>query len=169
MITYTTVIRKFDKKGEKSGWTYIEISEANAQKLVPGQKTTFRIRGSLDSYSFQKVAVLPMGDGTFIFPLNLQIRKAVGKKQGEMVKVMIEADKRKLQLSRDLIASLKDEPSALEHFNSLSPSHQQYFSKWIESAKTLQTKTRRIVVTVMALGDKKGFGEMIRQYREQRY
>ncbi|MEJ7643448.1 MAG: YdeI/OmpD-associated family protein [Chryseolinea sp.] len=168
MIAYNTVIKKFDKKGEKSGWTYITISKSNAHKLLPGRNTTFRIRGTIDSYSFQRVAVFPMGDGSFIFPLNLTIRKVIGKKNGDVVKVGIEADTRKLEPSRDLLASLKDEVPAFEHFKSLSPSHQQYFSNWVESAKTEQTKTRRIVVAVVALSNKLGFGEMIREDRQQR-
>ena len=169
MISFNAVIRKFEKKGEKSGWTYILISKTNAQKLVPGQRTTFRIRGTLDSYAFQNVAVLPMGDGGFIFPLNLGIRKAIGKQHGDTVKVVIEPDKRKRPLSKDLLDSLKDDESALTHFKSLTPSHQRYFSNWIESAKTVQTKTRRLVTSIIALSNKKDYGEMIREDRDQRY
>jgi hypothetical protein len=169
MISYSTVIRKFEKKGEKSGWTYVLITESQASALISGQKTSFRVRGKLDSIAIEKTAVLPMGDGSFILPLNLKIRKALGKSHGETVRVMVETDKRKLPLSQDLLASLKEEPSAFEHFTSLPPSHQQYFSKWIEEARTIETKTRRIVMAVMALSSKKGFGEMMRDYRDQRY
>ena len=95
------------------------------------------------------------------------MRKAIGKKQGDKVKVVLEVDKRKLEISADLITSLKDEPGAIEHFQSLPKSHQNYFSKWIESAKTSSTKTKRIVMTVIAMGKKQDYGQMIRESKKE--
>jgi uncharacterized protein DUF1905/bacteriocin resistance YdeI/OmpD-like protein len=167
MIHFNTTIEKFDKKGEKTGWTYIEISAAQANKLKPGYKVTFRVKGTLDQFAFEKVAILPMGDGNFIMPLNATIRKAIGKKHGDKVKVVMEADERKMIISPDLMACLKEDPDAMKFFKSLPGSHQLYFSKWIESAKTSQTKTRRIVTCMVAFGKKLGYSEMMRSYRNQ--
>ena len=91
------------------------------------------------------------------------MRKVIGKKQGDKIQVALEADDRKLILSADLITCLKEEPQALAFFKSLSKSHQQYFSKWIESAKTTPTKTKRIVMAVIAMGKRQGFPEMMRE------
>ena len=63
MVKFTTAILKFDKKGEKTGWTYIVISADIARKLKPGNKKSFRVKGKLDHYSFAKTALLPMGEG----------------------------------------------------------------------------------------------------------
>lgn len=122
----------------------------------------FRIKGQMDNYVINKTSVLPMGDGSFMLPVNGTMRKALGKQHGDKVKMAIELDKRKLELSKDLMTSLADEPAALEFFKSLNLSHQQYFSKWIESAKTMPTRTKRIVAAVVALSEKKGYSEMIR-------
>jgi hypothetical protein len=165
-IKYTTVIQKFDKKGEKTGWSYIEISAAQASKLKPGQKVSFRVKGTLDAYAFEKVAILPMGDGNFIMPLNQTMRKAIGKGHGDKLTVTLEVDERKLQLSRDLMACLAEDPEAMAFFKSLPKSHQQYFSKWVEGAKTAITKTRRIVTCMTAFGKKQGYSEMMRSYRD---
>ncbi|MGE5108027.1 MAG: hypothetical protein ACM3H8_10810, partial [Sphingobacteriales bacterium] len=35
MITFTAVIKRFDKQGEKTGWTYIEIPSDIADKIMP--------------------------------------------------------------------------------------------------------------------------------------
>lgn len=169
MVSFVTTIEKFQKKGEKSGWSYITISAAQVNKLIPGQKVSFRVKGTIDSYSFSRTALLPMGDGGFILPINGTIRKAIRKVAGDKIKVVMEADRRKLELSADLMASLRDEPQALEHFKSLALSHQHYFSKWIESAKTTQTKTKRIVMAVIALSKKQGYSEMIRGNKNQPY
>ena len=37
---------------------------------------------------------------------------------------------------------LGDEPSADAFFKTLAGSHQRYFSKWIDDAKTVETKTK---------------------------
>jgi hypothetical protein len=167
MLQFTTTIHKFDKKGEKTGWTYIEIPASQAQKLKPGVKVSFRVKGTMDQYSFEKIALLPMGNGNFILPLNAQMRKAIGKKQGDKLNISIEADNRQPQLSRDLMTCLKEDPDAMAFFKSLPGSHQLYFSKWIESAKTASTKTKRLVTVMVAFNKKLGYGEMMRSYRNQ--
>ena len=166
MVQFVTVIKKFSKKGEKTGWSYIDISAAHANKIYPGNKVAFRVKGSLDSYTFNKVAVLPMGEGSFILPLNQKIRKATGKRDGDKIKVSLEHDKGKLTLSADLMACLNDDPQALDFFKSLAQSHQRYFSNWVEEAKTSITKTKRIVMAVTGLSKKQDFGAMIRSNRE---
>jgi hypothetical protein len=163
MIRYITTILKFNKKGEKSGWTYIEISESQAQKLKPNTKVSFRVRGTLDQFVFEKVALLPMGDGMFIMPVNAAMRKSLGKKEGDKIKVVMDIDERKLALSSDLMKCLKEEPDSLAYFKSLPMSHQNYYSKWIESAKTTATKSKRIVMALTAFSKKQGFSEMIRE------
>jgi hypothetical protein len=165
MISFNTTILKFDKKGEKTGWTYIEISKRQAQQLKPDCKVSFRVRGTLDTHTIQKTALLPMGEGAFIMPLNGDMRRAIGKKQGDKLKVSLKADDRKLTLSHDLMICLKEDPDAMKFFKSLPKSHQQYFSKWIESTKTAHTKTKRIVMAITAFSKKQGFPEMMRENR----
>jgi len=166
VIKFTTTILRFDKKGEKTGWSYIEISAAQARKLKPDNKVSFRVKGHLDQYSFEKLALLPMGGGNFILPVNGSIRKSIGKKHGDKVTVSLEPDERKLTLSNDLMICLSEDPQALTFFRTLPRSHQLYFSKWIESAKTTHTKTKRIVMAVVGLGKKQGYPEMIRVNKE---
>lgn len=162
MISFNTTIHKFDKQGEKTGWTYIEIRAAQAKKLKPETKVSFRVKGMLDSHKIKQVALLPMGDGNFIMPLNAAMRKGTGKKLGDKLKVSLEADNSEFEFSADFIECLRDDPAAYDFFQSLSGSHQKYFSKWIDSAKTSATKTKRIVMAVTALAKKQGYPEMIR-------
>ncbi|MEJ0102256.1 MAG: DUF1905 domain-containing protein [Bacteroidota bacterium] len=70
MVQYTATILQFAEQGEKTGWTYIEIPADIAQKLKPGNKKSFRVKGKLDNHPIKKVALLPMGGGRFIMPLN---------------------------------------------------------------------------------------------------
>ena len=162
MIRFTTIIKQFGEKGEKTGWTYIDISSAMAEKLKAGNKRSFRVKGKLDEYEIKAVALVPMGGGDFIMALNAGMRKAIGKRKGASLQVELEVDEQGPQLSADLLECLSDDPKALEFFNTLPRSHQQYFSNWIESAKTTPTKVKRISMAVSGLAKKWGYGEMIR-------
>jgi hypothetical protein len=167
MIDYTTVILRFEKKGEKTGWTYIEVPADVAAKLKPGNKRSFRVKGKLDEYLIKGIALLPMGKGNFIMPLNAAMRKGIGKKSGAMLRVLLQEDKTPTKINAELIECLTDDPDAIKFFKSLTASHQNYFSKWIESAKTDATKTKRIAQTVTAMSRKQGFPEMLRSLKNK--
>ncbi len=162
MVQYTTTILKFEKQGEKTGWTYIEIPADIALKLKPNNKKSFRVKGKLDNHKISGIALLPMGGGIFIMALNAAMRKGIGKRYGAMLKVQLEEDKQPFRFNKDFMACLADEPTAHEFFKSLAGSHQRYFSKWIDDAKTEPTKIKRIAQAVNALSKKQGYGEMIR-------
>ncbi len=168
MIQFNTVIKKFEKQGEKTGWSYIEIPEEFASKIKPGCKKSFRVKGSLDNFKIERTSLLPMGGGNFIIPINATIRKALGKRKGAIVKVSLAEDTRKVEISKPFLVCLADEPVALKFFHSLPGSHRNYFSKWIESAKTEETKANRIARAVTALSRKQGYPEMLRAGREER-
>jgi len=81
---------------------------------------------------------------------------------GDLLRVSLAVDKQQYQLAADFVACLEDEPRAMAFFNTLPGSHQRYFSKWIESAKTEPTKVKRITMAVNALAKGLGYAEMIR-------
>jgi hypothetical protein len=168
MVTFSAKIQRFANKGEKTGWSYISISEKIAGKINPGYRKSFRVKGTLDSFKIQKVSILPMGDGGFILPVNATMRKGTGKQAGDTLKVSLELDARQLQLNADFIQCLKDDGRALDFFQTLPRAHQNYFSKWIDDAKTISTKTKRITMAVIALAQRQGFPEMIRANRTVR-
>lgn len=168
MVQFTTTILQFGQQGEKTGWHYIEIPADLAQKLMPGNKKTFRVKGKLDKYSFSGVALLPMGGGNFIMALNKEMRNEIHKRRGAMLNVQLQVDSKAYELSLEFVECLNDEPRALDFFKTLPRGHQNYFSKWIESAKTENTKAKRIAQAVNALAKKQGYGEMLRALKQER-
>jgi Domain of unknown function (DUF1905)/Bacteriocin-protection, YdeI or OmpD-Associated len=162
MVQFTATIHRFDKQGEKTGWTYFEIPPDLAQQLKPGNRKEFKVKGKLDAHPIKRVSVFPMGGGGFIFVLNAGLRKAIGKKHGAIVKVQLTEDKSEFVFNKDFMECLDDEPAAKNFFQSLTGSHQRYFSKWIDEAKTEPTRTKRIAMSVNALAKKWGYPEMIR-------
>ena len=166
MILFNAVIKKFENQGEKSGWTYIEIPATIAQKLNPNNKKGFRVKGKLDEYAFSMIALLPMGGGNFIMALNAGMRKAIKKQKGATVQVKIAVDTNEIKPPGELIECLQDEPEALEYFNKLTKGHQNYFTNWINSAKTDPTKAKRIAATLDALSKHWDFGQMLRAMKK---
>jgi hypothetical protein len=167
MIAFSTEIKKFADQGEKTGWTYIEIPAAIAEKIKPGNKRSFRVKGKFDEYIFKGLSLLPMGNGNFILALNADIRKKIKKQKGAMLKVTMDIDNAPVKLNSDLMECLRDEPESLAFFNSLTPGHRKYFSNWINSAKTDPTKTKRIAQALTALARQQGFGEMLRELKSE--
>lgn len=166
MISFTATIKKFDKKGEKTGWTYIEIPPDIAEELKPNCKKSFRVKGKLDAFYIEQIALMPMGDGSFIMPLNAAMRKGIAKKEGAMLNLKLQEDKKEYELDTEFIECLADEPAAYEFFMAKPKSHQRYYSKWIQSAKTTPTKTKRIAMAVSSLAKKMEFGEMLRSQKD---
>lgn len=165
MIEFSATILKFDKKGEKTGWTYLIVPADIANKLKPGFKKSFRVKGKLDNFSISGVALIPMGKGEFILPLNAELRKGIAKRVGAMLYVLLQEDLSEYQLDADLMACLADEHQALVAFNKMPRSHQNYYSKWVESAKTDATKSKRIAGTIEAMLKNMTYGELLRSMR----
>ncbi len=161
-------ILKFDSKGEKTGWSYIEIDKETANLLLPNNKKSFRIKGKIDDFAIQQVALMPMGDGNFILPLNAAIRKGIKKSKGATVVLTITADKSIYEINTLFLECLQDEPLAYTYFKSLTTSHQHYFSKWIDAAKTEPTMVKRINMAVNALHKKMSYPEMIKWQQQNK-
>ena len=167
MVTFTATILKFGEKGEKTGWNYIEVPHDISEQLKPGTKTSFRVKGRLDDFAIKGASLIPMGGGNFIMALNAAMRKGIRKNKGAMVKVQLTVDAA-YEIIPELLECLSDEPSAMQFFKQLPRSHQNYFSKWIEAAKTDATKAKRISQTVNAMMNHRGYGEMIRLLKKDK-
>ncbi len=167
MVEFTTIILQFAEQGEKTGWTYIEIPADIAQEMKPGNKKSFRVKGMLDALPVNGMALMPMGEGNFIMALKAEVRKGIHKHAGAMLQVRLEADNDfKVEMPADLQECFDFEPEAYEFFNSLAKSHREYFIRWINEAKTNETRAKRIVNTVNAMLRKWSYSEMLRAMRK---
>ena len=166
MVEFSAMMLQFAEQGEKTGWTYIDIPADIAQQLKPGNKKSFRVKGMLDSLPVNGMALMPMGDGNFILALKAEVRKALHKSAGAMLHAKLEEDTDfKIEIPADLQECFDFEPETWEFFNSLPKSHRDYFIKWIDSAKTSETRAKRIVNTVNAMLRKWTFNVMMRNLK----
>ena len=68
----------------------------------------------------------------------------------------------------DMMECIADEPKAKANFEKMSKGMQRYFSNWIDSAKTDETKAKRIAQTVNALVLGQDYGQMIRALKAEK-
>jgi hypothetical protein len=168
MVEFASTILQFADQGEKTGWSYIDISADLAQQMKPGNKKSFRVRGMLDGLAVKGMALMPMGDGNFIMALKADVRKALHKNAGAMLHARLEEDTDyKVEVPDDLKECFDFEPEAWDFFNSLAKSHRDYFIKWIEQAKTGETRAKRVVNTVNAMLRKWKYNEMLRAMKKE--
>lgn len=169
MIDFNTIILQFAEQGEKTGWTYIEIPADVAQQMKPGNKRSFRVKGKLDELPIAGMALLPIGEGNFIMALKKEICKGLRKHRGAMLRVRLEPDNDfKYHTPADLLECFEFEPEAGDFFHRLTESHRGYFIKWIDSAKTEQTRANRIAHTINAMIRKMDYGQMLRAMKKDR-
>ena len=167
MPAFKSTIQKFASKGEKTGWTYVDIPFDILKKLKLKNKQSFRIKGVVDDVKFEKLAVYPVGEGNYIIAINGALRKKLGKKEGAMISIKFELDQAEAIRSPELIACLAEDKMAGKQFATLLLSHQNYFHRYVCDAKTAPTKAGRIVNVINAMHQKQDFGQMVRALKNK--
>jgi len=163
MVVFDAEIERFEKMGEKTGWTFVFIPVEIANQIKASCKKSYRIKGKLDNIAIRGVALTPMGDGNFIIPLKASLRKELKKAEGALLHLELEEDTEfKIEMPADLELCLLEEKHCIENFMKLPKSHQNYYINWLNTAKTDQTRTKRLTQIVIAMDKQMDFGEMMR-------
>ena len=140
---------KLEKFPGKGGWTYAKIPE-----ILQDKSKAFgwvKVRGTIDGYAISKVHLMPMGKGKLFLPVKAEIRKAIKKHEGDSVHVILYADTGPLEIPKEMLICLRDEPNAYRFFKGLSESEQRFYVQWIYSAKREQTKVERLAKAIHRL------------------
>jgi bifunctional DNA-binding transcriptional regulator/antitoxin component of YhaV-PrlF toxin-antitoxin module len=149
------LLQKFPGKG---GWTYAQIPEVLQDKSFPFGWV--RVCGSIDDYELKGYKLAPMGNGQLFLPVKAEIRKKIGKQEGDTVKIILYKDTLPLEVPQEIIDCFSMEPpKAYENFQKFSESEQKYYLQWVYDAKTEDTKASRIVKMMDRLAVGKKFYE----------
>lgn len=146
LVNKKLVLERFHGKG---GWTFVQIRLVTRNKKGPFGRV--KVRGSIDDYEIRKYHLMPTGHGSLILPVKADIRKKINKGEGDIVHVILYPDNEPLEVPEEMLACLRDEPTALKFFNSLSESERKYYTGWIYSAKKEETKVDRMARTINRL------------------
>jgi Domain of unknown function (DUF1905) len=105
---------KLFKYPGKGGWIYAVIDE-----IAPNKKNRFgwvQVSGSVDGFALKRYKLMPMGNGKLFLPVRAEIRKAIGKKEGDTVQVILYADNSGIEIPEEFLLCLEDEPAAKQFF-----------------------------------------------------
>ena len=143
--TFKAVINAGDGGG---AWVDVpfDVEKAFAKKRVP-------IRATIDGVPYRGSLVRMGGDCHMLLILKA-IREKIGKQAGDKVSVTLQEDQapRKVEIPADVQRALRLKPRAGDFFGKLAYSHQREYVQWIEGAKRVETRERRIekMITLLA-------------------
>lgn len=143
LIDKKYLLEKFPGKG---GWTYAVIPEVLQDKH--SHFGWVKVKGFIDDFELKSYRLMPMGNGMLFLPVRAEIRKKIGKKEGDWVHIKLFADNDALEIPKELMLCLEDEPQALKNFLTYTESEQKAYIDWILGAKKEETRIERMAETV---------------------
>jgi len=153
LIDQKFVLEKFPGKG---GWTYARIPEVIQNKNNPFGWVT--VKGFIDNYELNQYKLMPLGNGKLFLPVKAEIRKFIGKYEGDTVHVKLFADNSETIIPEEIILCLENESNELyENFIALTNSERKAYIDWIYAARKAETRAKRIAKMMQKLFKKENF------------
>ncbi|HEY8938238.1 MAG TPA: YdeI/OmpD-associated family protein [Cyclobacteriaceae bacterium] len=121
-----------------------------------GTKGQVKVKAWFDGHPYRGI-LANMGTDCHVILVRKDVRAAINKKVGDIIKVEIEADKeeRTIDIPADLQDALSSKKKAKDFFDTLSYTNRKEYVVWVTSAKKEETRERRVHETIIKLLDSK--------------
>ena len=118
-----------------------------------GTKDTLPVQTAIEGFPYAG-ELTPLGDGYHALVVPREVRRAVGKTVGDVLRVALRRDleERVVDLPEDLAAALAEVPAAQAFFKSLDKPDQRAYVRYLKGAKNPEARAKRLTETVYRLG-----------------
>lgn len=119
---------------------------------VYGTKDEVLVQTTIDGFPYQG-ELLPLGDGYHALVIPREVRRAVGKTVGDVLRVALRKDtsERVISLPEDLAAGLEANAAAFKFFKTLTKPEQRSYMRYVKGSKTPEIRAKRLTETVYRL------------------
>ncbi len=137
------LLERFPGKG---GWTYVLLPEIPKDKDAPFG--IVKVKGSIDGYQVNSYSLMPYGNGALLMAVKAEIRKKIGKEEGDYVHVTLYRDNSVFEIPETFKSRLEEYPGVYQSFRRYKNWEQRMCIRWIFSAKRAETVNERIIRTI---------------------
>ena len=129
--------------------TGVEVPPEIVDALGGGRRP--KVKATIGDYTYRN-SVAPM-NGTFMLSISAEVRNAAGVAAGDTVEIdlVLDTEPRELPIPDDFAHALALNPAAEQFFNGLSYSLRRVHVDPIHSAKSQETRQRRITKSIALL------------------
>ena len=144
-IKFEAIIKKIPDKDA----TYIEIP-FNVEEVFGAKRV--KVKAKFDNIGYRG-SIVKMGGPCHMIGITKDIRKKIGKDEGDIISVEVEKDEeeRVVEVPDDFAKSMDENQEAKEFYEKLSYSSKRKYVNWINSAKKTETREKRITDAVLKL------------------
>jgi bifunctional DNA-binding transcriptional regulator/antitoxin component of YhaV-PrlF toxin-antitoxin module len=117
-----------------------------------GTKEELLVQTTIDGFPYQGELV-PLGDGYHALVIPREVRRAVGKTVGDLLRVALRKDtsERVISLPEDLAAGLDENAAAFKFFKTLTKPEQRSYVRYLKGSKNADMRAKRLTETVYRL------------------
>lgn len=140
------VSRRFRGRIDQAGVNpYVDVPQRVSRAFAPWARGgRVRVAGTLNGVPV-RATLVPVGQGRHRLYVNGGMRAAAGVGVGDLVSLVLRpTGPDEVELPADVAAALADVAGVQEAFAALAPSHRRELLRYVDDARTPQTRTRRI-------------------------
>lgn len=126
----------------KGGWSFVCFDPV--EKQYRGKFGVVNVYGTVDSYQLENYGLMPMKTGKLFMAIRADIRKQIGKQEGDLVEICLYPKIISSACEDDLLLCLQDEPELEQRFKTYAEAERQSFIDWVNAANSDEQKVERI-------------------------